>query len=107
VIFRNFRYYSCVWIYLKAIGTQENTGGVVWHVQPSTIVCYFDFSAIFCLFSFLIRVFARFLCVGIHLEAIGSQEGTGGGVLHVQPSTMVCYSFFGHFSFIFRDFRCF
>ena len=50
----------------------------------------------------------------MHLEAIGSQEGTGGGELHVQPSTMICYSifwpffvYFPLFSVILGDFNMF
>jgi len=49
-IFRDFRHSSSVCMHLGALWTQENTGGVSWHIQPFIIACYFDFSAIFRLF---------------------------------------------------------
>src|SRR6266540_867199 len=74
--FRDFRHFFCVWIHLEALGIQENTGGVGWYVWPSTMACYFDFSALF-----FFRDFTCFSRVWMHLEALGTLENTGGGGL--------------------------
>jgi len=60
VLFRDFRWFSCIWMHLGALETQENTGGLSWHVQPSIMGCYFDFSAIFHLFFDLFQNFKCF-----------------------------------------------
>ena len=52
-------------MHLGALETQENTGGLSWHVQPSIMGCYFDFSSIFCLFFDLFQnssAFHMFRC---------------------------------------------
>ena len=57
VLFCDFRRSSSVWMHLGALQTQENTGGVSWHIQPFIMACYFDFSAIFRLFFVISCIF--------------------------------------------------
>ena len=101
VIFRDFRRSSSVCMHLR---TQENTGGVSWHIQPFIMACYFDFSAIFRLFFVLFRDFRHSSSVCMYLGALQTQENTGGVSWHIQPFIMACYF---DFLAIFRDFMCF
>jgi len=98
VIFRDFRRSSSVCMHLR---TQENTGGVSWHIQPFIMACYFDFSAIFRLFFVIFRDFRHSSSVCMYLGALRTQENTGGVSWHIQPFIMACYF---DFSAIFRLF---
>ena len=75
--FAYFSLFHAFFMRLDTPGTPRNTGEHWrggWHVQPSTMLCYLDFSAIFRLFSFLFHDFTRFSHVWMHLEALGKQE---------------------------------
>jgi len=109
VIFCDFRRSSSVCMHLGALWTQENTGGVSWHIQPFIMACYFDFSAIFRLFFVIFRDFRHSSSVCMHLGALWTQENTGGVSWHIQPFIMACYfdfsAIFRLFFVLFCDFR--